>query len=193
MTSQPITTSEYKPPHPIYRVYSLLKVGPSAIFKRLYAQAYRRLTGTPVWGLTRITPFLYVGGQHGKRGLPAMAKEGITAVVNMRELIHDDVKKMIGTDNHLHLDTVDNTPITMEYMHKAADFIHQEKERGGKVYVHCAVGVGRAPSAAATYFIKYEGMRAEDALAKIKVVRPFIHPTSLQKEQLKKFEQDVQQ
>ena len=192
MSSHGMTTSDYKPPHPIYRLYSLLKVGPVPIILRLYDQAKRRLTGIPVWSVTKVNDFLYVGGQHNRRGLPAMREEGINAILNMRELIHNDIKKGIGSNNHLHLDTVDNTPIVMENMHKAADFIHQVKEQGGKVYVHCAVGVGRAPSAAATYFIKYEDMTTDEALDTIREKRPFIHPTGLQISQLRKFEQEVQ-
>lgn len=177
-----------KPPNPFYRIYSLLKVGPRAIILRFIDQYTRKFTGSPVWPLSRIMPGLYVGGQQRAKGWPAMQREGITAVVNMREAKHDDLAAGIGGERHLHLPTRDNTPVPFAALEQAADFIHDEIERGGKVYVHCGVGVGRAPSAAASYLIKHKRMSAVQALATIREKRPFIHLTQKQREQLSAWE-----
>ncbi|MEL6526537.1 MAG: dual specificity protein phosphatase family protein, partial [Chloroflexota bacterium] len=58
-------------------------------------------------------------------------------------------------------------------------------------YVHCGVGVGRAPSATAAYFIKHENMTPDEALVTIKNVRPFIHLTGSQRTQLDAFHQSL--
>lgn len=179
-----------KPTNPARRVVSLLRRGPRAIALRLYDQSKRKLTGSPAWRYSRITPNLYVGGQHYPPGWQAMLDEGITAVVNMRELHHDDVKRGVASEKHLHLATRDNTPPTLEALEQAATFIAQEIEAGGKVYVHCGVGVGRAPSAAAAYLI-YSGMTTDEALTVILTKRPFIHLTGRQKRQLRTFEQHI--
>ena len=145
----------------------------------------RKWSGTPVWKYSRITPNLYVGGQHVS--LKGMELEGITAIVNMREEYHSDEKRGIGGKRHLHLATRDNTPPTIEALDTGADFIHHEINTGGKVYIHCGVGIGRAPSMAAAYLIKYENMSAADSMALIRKTRPFIHLTPKQYQQLDAF------
>jgi dual specificity MAP kinase phosphatase len=183
-------TENNTPPSPLSRIRSLLRVGAKAIMMRFYDQGSRRWTGRPVWAYSRITPQLYVGGQHRKRGWGAMGKEGITAVVNMREAHLDDAKRGVHGKNYLHLPTIDNTPPTLDDLERGAKFIHDEIAKGGKVYVHCGVGVGRAPTQAAAYFI-YIGMTTDEALSAIKAKRPFIHLTRTQHEQLRAFEAQI--
>lgn len=178
-----------RPVNQISRMFSLLRVGPRALMMRFYDQFRRKTRGAPVWKLSRITPFLYVGGQHYPKGWEAMQHEGITAILNLREARHDDRAKGISGDCYLHLVTRDNTPVSLEDLHRAADFIQQIAQQGGKVYVHCGVGVGRAPSAAAAYFIKYQSMTPDEAIRFMKRARPFIHLTTSQKAQLQVFAQ----
>lgn len=177
-----------QPTNPIARIISLLRRGPRALLLRFYDQGMRKRTGLPVWDLSRVADGVYVGGQHYPHGWDAMCAYGITAVLNLREAVHDDVALGIGGDLHLHLPTPDNTPIAMEDLDAAANFIHAEIQKGGKVYVHCGVGVGRAPSAAAAYFIK-QGQTPSEALALMRRVRPFIHLTGKQQRQLERYAQ----
>ena len=188
-----MTQSRNKPANPMLRIFSLLRTGPRALFLRFYDQFTRKSTGAPVWYLSQIRPFLYVGGQHYAKGWSKMQQEGITAVINMREAWHDDTANGIGGEAHLHLATRDNTPVPLDALHQAADFIKEQQEQGTKVYVHCGVGVGRAPSAAAAYLIKYEGLSAEEAIRAMKKVRPFIHLTGRQKRQMQAFEEEIRQ
>jgi len=186
--AQPIiAVEEVKPPNAWNRFWSLLRVGPKGVVLRLYDQFMRKLSGTPVWKYSRITPNLYVGGQHVS--LEGMDLEGITAIVNMREDYYSDEKRGIGGKRHLHLATRDNTPPSLEALDKGADFIHQEINTGGKVYIHCGVGIGRAPSMAAAYLIKYENMTTASAMALITKTRPFIHLTRKQYQQLEAFDE----
>ena len=186
-----MTISLSKPTNPLKRIVSLLRVGPKAIILRFVDQFSRKSSGAPVWRLSKIRPFLYLGGQHYPKGWQAMLDEGITGIINMREDYHDDIKMGVASEHHLHLATRDNTPVPMEYLHQAADFIAEQKLQGGKVYVHCGVGVGRAPSAAAAYFIKYEKMSATEAIATIRAIRPFVHLTGTQRHALEAFEAEI--
>lgn len=176
-----------EPPTNFHRIVSLLRTGPLALVLRFVDQIMRNLTGSPVWRLSRITEHVYVGGQHYPSGWQRMQDEGIQAVVNMREERFSDVEKGIQGEHHLHLNTLDNTPPTLENLEIAAQFIAEQVNQDHKVYVHCGVGVGRAPSAAAAYFI-YEGLSARDAIRKIRRVRPFVHLTGRQRKQLDVFE-----
>lgn len=162
------------------RMWSLLQTGPRAIVLRFVDQWTRKRTGAPLWSLSRISAGLYVGGQHSAKGWPAMQAEGITAVVNLREARHDDQRKGIGGARHLHLPTADNTPLRPQDLAAGVAFIRAEIERGGKVYVHCGVGVGRAPTLAAAYLIS-TGLTPTEALACLRRARPFIHLTPGQK------------
>jgi len=181
-------TVEHKAPHPLSRVVSLLRAGPGPVALRWIDQVSRRRTGAPVWKLSEITPQLYVGGQHYRKGYRAMLDRGITAIVNMRQE-HSDIDMGIGGERHLQLATIDNTPPGVVDLTRGVDFIRAEIAGGGKVYVHCAVGCGRAPTMAAAYLIS-TGMKPADALRQIKSTRPFVHLTRAQRAVLDVFAAD---
>ena len=115
-----------------------------------------------------------------------MREYGITAVVNLRESRFSDEKAGIGGDRYLHLATIDNTPPSREDLIRGVDFITDEIATGGKIYVHCGVGVGRAPTLAAAYLIS-TGLTPDDALRAISAVRPFVHLTVSQRAVLDEF------
>ena len=97
-----------------------------------------------------------------------------------------DMDRGIGGERHLQLATVDNTPPSVEDLRRGVEFIGAELERGGKVYVHCAVGCGRAPTMAAAYLVS-TGLAPDEALQRIRQVRPFINPTRKQQRVLDEF------
>lgn len=167
----------------------IFRSNPIALGLRLYDQVMLASTGTPVERLSQITPQLYIGGQHDKRGWAKLLSMGITAVVNMREEEFDDAAAGIAPERYLHLPTIDHTAPSIEHLCEGIAFIREEIENGGKVYIHCASGIGRAPTMATAYFIS-TGSTLKEALATIKRVRPFIRPRRPQIEQLKRFEQE---
>lgn len=175
-----------KPSPPRKRILSLASTGPRAILLRVIDQAYRKIRGAPLWTLSQVTPQLFLGGQHHRRGWRAMQARGITAIVNLRETKFSDAAKGIGGERHLHLATVDNTPPTVADLMRGAALIGDEIQRGGKVYIHCGVGVGRAPTMAAA-FLMSTGLSAEEALQQIKKARPFVHLTDEQRDTLDEF------
>lgn len=186
-----MTPHKVNPPSQFDRARSLLRTGLRALILRFYDQARRKLTGAPVWNLSQVTPLLALGGQHYPKGWRTMQDVGVQAVVNMREAHHDDATKGIAPDHYLHVATRDNTPPTLQELHIIADFIQQQVQAERKVYVHCGVGVGRAPTALAAYFIKHEGLSTDETLQHIKRTRPFVHLTTSQDEQLRIFEHQV--
>lgn len=148
-------------------------------------QVARQVTGAPTRRLSEITPQLGIGGQHSRRGINRLRDRGYTAVVNMRRE-SDDKAKGIALDRYLYLPTIDNTPPTLQHLQDGARFIGEEIERGGKVYVHCWEGVGRAPTMAAAYLVS-TGKTPAEAWKQIRAVRPFIRPTPFQVAQLEAF------
>jgi hypothetical protein len=149
-------------------------------------QITRVLTGAPTHHFTRIAPGLHVGGQFQSKGWHRLEKRGITAVVSMRAEF-DDRLAGIAPPRYLYLPTVDNTAPSLDHLCIGAKFIGDEIARGGKVYIHCWEGVGRAPTMAAAYLVS-QGMTPEDAWCRISEKRPFIRPSEVQIERLKAFE-----
>ncbi len=178
--------AEIKPTPPVARLRSLLETGPLAIALRLIDQAYRRATGAPLFRLSVVTPQLLLGGQHYPRGYARLRACGISAIVNMREARFSDVARGIGGERHLHLPTIDNTPPSLADLQRGVDFVRGEIERGGVVYIHCAVGVGRAPTMLAACLIA-GGATPTEAIARIKAARPFVHLTPGQAQVLDAF------
>ena len=163
----------------------LIEQGPKATWLWLTDKVQRRVLGFSPPEISRITPNVYVGGQHKRRGLDAMRRYGITAVLNMREEA-DDAEKGVGLDHYLWLPTTDDAPPSMEDLDQGVDFIGNHVARGEGVYIHCASGVGRAPTMAAAYLV-WQGATPEEAWARIRKGRPFVRPTPSQTEMIRAF------
>jgi predicted protein tyrosine phosphatase len=170
-------------------LYGLVSQAPNVFFAGVLDYTMRTLTGAPVVRYSRITPQIIIAGQYQKRGWKVLTQRGVTASINMR-LEFDDVAAGIAPLRHLHLPVEDNTPPTLDQLRRGIEFIQAEVERGGKVYIHCAAGVGRAPTMAAAYFVS-TGLTSAQAWTKIKDVRPFVRPTPGQKEQINVLEEDL--
>jgi predicted protein tyrosine phosphatase len=157
-----------------------LKLLPLAVALRLAVPAYRFVTGHPTRRFSAVLPQLWVGGQQYRRGVEDMRKAGITAVLNLRTQPDDfAMNRLMQSVHYLWLPTIDNTPPTLDDIRRGVDFIQQQIDAGGKVYVHCRAGVGRAPTMTACYLVS-TGLTPDDAWAAIRKRRPFIYPTTLQ-------------
>ncbi len=154
-------------------------------------QLSRMLTGAPRLRYSQLTPDVFLGGQHVARGLSRLRGRGITGVINLRGE-SDDREKGVLLDHYLHLPTLDNTPPTLEHIQSGVDFIRHEIEQGGKVYIHCWEGVGRAATMAAAYLVS-TGLTPEDAWAKVRSTRPFIRPTPVQMAQVEQFAKNLRE
>jgi len=151
----------------------------------VYGRGWPKLTGVPLFRYSRITPQIYVGGQYGRRGKRKLEAAGITAGLNLRTEF-DDAAHGLALEQYCHLPTVDDDAPSMEHLHKGVSFIRRVLSGGGRVYIHCAGGVGRAPTMAAAYFVT-QGMTVPEALALIRRTRPFISITPAQMARLREF------
>ena len=145
----------------------------------------RIIVGVSPARTSRIAPNLYVGGQHKRRGLKTMAARGITACVDLRRE-YGDAGHNVALPRHLSLPTDDDHTPTMAELQQAADFIGACLAEGRGVYIHCANGVGRAPTTAAAYLVS-TGLAPQQAWDSIRAVRPFIRPTKVQRAALERF------
>jgi hypothetical protein len=148
----------------------------------------RIIVGVSPARTSRVAPNLYVGGQHKRRGLKSMAVRGITACVDLRRE-YGDVAHGVALERQLSLPTDDDHTPTIAELQQAADFIGACLAEGRGVYIHCANGVGRAPTTAAAYLIS-AGLTPQQAWNTIRAARPFIRPTKVQREAIERFAND---
>jgi predicted protein tyrosine phosphatase len=153
---------------------------------RLYLYVMRR----PVLRFCPVTPQLYVGGQINARGWRWLAARGLSADVNMRSEF-DDAAHGIAPDAYLWLPVHDDHAPTRDQLRTGVAFIRRAIEGGGKVYVHCASGVGRAPTLAAAYLVS-TGLSTDQAWALIRGTRPFIKPTPPQLTAVEQFASETE-
>lgn len=83
-----------------------------------------------------------------------------------------------------HVSAEDMTELSLEDLHKAADFI---KEYEKSIYIHCKAGRGRSVMCLMAYLMKYLNMSYEQAERFVKCKRPIMNLQECQKEQLKEF------
>lgn len=162
--------------------FALMNVG------RLGDHLYRRATGLPVLRTSEVTPQLYLGGQYGLRALPLFRRIGVTGVVNMRtRSIHSAEVPGLAV---LQLATPDRHAPTLEQLRQGVAFIQGQIDTGGKVYIHCQWGEGRGPSMIIAYLMS-TGLRFEEALRQVKIVRPFVSLREAQEARLREFEAEL--
>jgi hypothetical protein len=149
--------------------------GPVPALQYLVDHAVRLATGAPPWHYSQVTPVVHVGGQYTRRGWQRLQERGVTAVINLRDEF-DDEDAGIAPLSYLYLPTVDNTPPTLEDLCRGVAYIEQVQAKGGQVYVHCMLGVGRSVTLVAAYLVA-QGKPPTHAWATLRQVRPFIQPT----------------
>lgn len=180
----------YPPALFVYIVYRrLVEQGIRVSWLWIKDKLVRRIRGYSPPELSQVTDLLFVGGQHRHHGLQAMRDLGIRAIVNMRQE-WDDAAHGLALDAYLWLPVIDDAEPTLEQLTRGADFIHQQITQGHGVYIHCAAGVGRAPTMAVAYLI-YTGESVERAWERVCQRRPFVRPTPPQQAITRAFAENV--
>jgi len=151
----------------------------------IFARGIPAITGIPILKYSRVTPEIFVGSQYGQAGKRKLEQTGINGDVNMR-IEFDDAAHGLAFECYCHLPTVDNDAPTLEQLREGIAFVDRVIKDGGKVYIHCAGGIGRAPTMAAAYLAN-KGRTLDEAIAIIKKARPFIRIMPAQMEQLQRF------
>jgi len=149
--------------------------GGRVTFAWAWTRLYLWAVGRPVLRYCPVIPQLYVGGQMNARGWRWLAARGLSADLNLRSEF-DDAAHGIRPETYLWLPTPDDHAPSLDQLCRGVAFIRQAVQAGGKVYVHCAGGVGRAPTMAAAYLVS-TGLSPAQAWALIRETRPFIKPT----------------
>lgn len=136
-----------------------------------------------VMDVSRITDSVYVGTN-------ACCQVHYTRMLLDKGVAHDlslegeRVDAPYGVESYLWLPTPDHTAPTRRTLDLGIAYIGEILRNGGKVFIHCMNGHGRAPTMAAAWFIS-QGKSVEDAIATVRRGRKEIHIEPAQMEALK--------
>lgn len=144
----------------------------------------------PIRRLTRLTEHLWLGGQINAAGWAKLQAWSVSALVNLR-VEWDDRRSGIQAPYYLWLPTMDGTPPALEQLRRGVQFIHEHISAERGVYVHCAGGLGRAPSLVICYLIG-RGLSVQDAIQFVKARRPFIQLSARQQHAIRAFAESWQ-
>jgi protein-tyrosine phosphatase len=138
-----------------------------------------------------ITDQLAVGGRIRSQDINALARTGITHVIDTRSEHRDDVNALANVHIELfYLPTDDTKPFTIEQMMEGARWANEAMQKGDRVLIHCEHGVGRSVLLTCATLV-YDGMQARDALQLIQQKRWQAAPNHRQVARLREFEKMV--
>lgn len=135
-----------------------------------------------------VTKNLAVGGRIRPEDIAAVARAGITHVVDTRSEHSDDAQALAKEHIELlYLPTRDTQAMTIEQLMEGAQWVNERMEQGGRVLIHCEHGVGRSVLLTCAVLV-YRGMSSQEALQLIQEKRWQASPNHRQVVRLREFE-----
>ena len=135
-----------------------------------------------------VTKHLAVGGRIRPEDIAAVARAGVTHVVDTRSEYCDDEQALAKEHIELlYLPTRDTQAMTVEQLMQGAKWVHQRIEQGGRMLIHCEHGVGRSVLLTCAVLV-YGGLSAQDALQLVQQKRWQASPNHRQVVRLREFE-----
>merc|ERR1719158_1710105 len=135
---------------------------------------------------SKIFDFLYLGSEWNASNLEELTANGVTHILNVTREIDNFFPAVFKYLNIREWD-VEETDLLKNW-DETYNFIHGAKQMGGKVLVHCKMGISRSASTVCSFAMKYFGWSLSRALSHTKERRGIINPNSGFREQLQIYE-----
>jgi hypothetical protein len=132
---------------------------------------------------SRIEPGLWLGGRVEE------PPSGTSAVLNLCEL-----EDTFHVPEHRWEPIRDAAPApSLDWLRQQADFIEEERAKGGVVYVHCLQGVSRGGMVVAAYLMRHKGWSRDRALEHLRARRPGVKPNKVFMKLLSEWEEALKE
>lgn len=135
---------------------------------------------------SRIFDFLFLGSEWNASNLEELNSNGVTHILNITREIDNFFPAVFKYLNIREWD-VEETDL-LKYWDETYNFIEGAKKMGGKVLVHCKMGISRSASTVCSFAMKYFGWSLSRALSHTKERRGIINPNPGFREQLQIYE-----
>jgi protein-tyrosine phosphatase len=138
-----------------------------------------------------VTEHLAVGGRVHPEDIPALARAGVTHVIDTRAEYCDDAEALAKEHIQLlYLPTRDTQPLSVDQLMTGAKWATDRIKQGGRVLIHCEHGVGRSALLTCAVLV-YGGMSARNALQLVQKKRWQAAPNAAQIQRLREFEAEM--
>ncbi len=133
-----------------------------------------------------VVPDLAIGSDI--RDLDFLKRHGISAIVGLQAERSDEESRLLNAGmEYLHVPIKDGHAPELSQIQSMVDWINKQTQNGRKVYMHCAAGVGRAPTMAMAYLVS-TGLTADQAFAEIKLKHHDTDPGPRQLDAVREYE-----
>lgn len=144
--------------------------------------------------MNEIVPHLYLGNEMDAKDESKLEKEGIHYILNVTKNIPFYTNPNNSKFVHKRIAVNDCVSQNLkQHFDEAIQFIEEAKRNKSKVLVHCQAGVSRSPTIVIAYLMQSMHLSMNEALAKVRQIRPIVAPNLIFMSQLSDFESRIQQ
>ncbi|CAB3405621.1 unnamed protein product [Caenorhabditis bovis] len=127
-------------------------------------------------GITKITPFIYLGSQIDSLDENMLKALDITSVINLSVTCPKSVC-IKDEKNFMRIPVNDSYQEKLyPYFPEAYEFLESVRMEGKKCLIHCLAGISRSPTLCISYIMKHKKMSSDEAYRYVKNLRPSISP-----------------
>ena len=135
---------------------------------------------------SRIFDFLYLGSEWNASNLEELQANGVTHILNVTREIDNFFPAVFKYLNIREYD-VEETDL-LQYWDSTYRFLKDCLEGGGRVLVHCKMGISRSASTVIAFAMKHFAWSLQEALSHTAGLRPVVNPNPAFREQLVTYE-----
>ncbi len=130
--------------------------------------------------------YLYLGSEWNASNLEELRSNGITHVLNVTREI-DNFFPAVFTYKNVREYDEESTDL-LKYLDRTYKFIKRAKESGGRVLIHCKMGISRSATVTIAFIMKEYGLSLKEALDAVKERRSIVKPNKSFLKQLEVYE-----